>query len=123
MSKKDSKPQKARPGGIAVTVLCCLFGVPTSMQLFGGVAAPDLMIAVEAGVLLAIGYLLLRPILKLLTLPIGCLTLGLTNFAIDVGLLYGCAYILEGFEVTSLLGAIFTAFLINAISAVAGGFK
>ena len=128
MSRKNDekprrKPQKARPGGIAITVLCCLLGVPTCSQLLPGIVAADLMAAVEAGVLLALGYLLLRPILKLMTLPIGCLTLGLTNFAIDVGLLYGCAYLLEGFSVESIVSAIATSFLINAISAVAGGFK
>ena len=123
MGKRSEKPKKASMGGIGITSLCCLLGVYTSAKLFGGVAAEDPMIFVTAGVMLALGYLLLRPILKLLTLPIGCLTLGLTNFAIDVGLLYLCAYLIEGFQVTSILGAIGTAFLINGVSAVAGGFK
>ena len=73
--------------------------------------------------LLGVAYLLLRPGLKLLTLPIGCLTLGLTNFAIDVGLLYGCARLIEGFAVENIVSAVGTALLINGISAFAGGFK
>ena len=124
--KKKAKkvpPQHAKPGGIAVTFLCCVLGVPTCAKLIPGIAAADVMAGLQAGVLLGVAYLLLRPALKLLTLPIGCLTLGLTNFAIDVGLLYGCAYLIEGFSVENVIAAVGTAVLINGISAVAGGFK
>lgn len=124
--KKKAKkvpPQHAKPGGIAVTFLCCVLGVPTCAKMLPGIVAADVMASLQAGVLLGAAYLLLRPGLKILTLPIGCLTLGLTNFAIDVGLLYGCAYLIEGFSVESVIAAIGTALLINGISAVAGGFK
>ncbi len=121
--KKSPPPKEARPGGVAVTFLCCVLGVPTCAKLIPGIAAADVMAGLQAGVLLGVAYLLLRPGLKLLTLPIGCLTLGLTNFAIDVGLLYGCAYLIEGFSVESVIAAVGTAVLINGISAFAGGFK
>ncbi len=121
--KKSPPPKEARPGGIAVTFLCCVLGVPTCAKLIPGIAAADVMAGLQAGVLLGVAYLLLRPALKLLTLPIGCLTLGLTNFAIDVGLLYGCAYLIEGFSVENVIAAVGTAVLINGISAFAGGFK
>ena len=121
--KKTPPPKEARPSGIAVTFLCCVLGVPTCAKLIPGIAAADVMAGLQAGVLLGVAYLLLRPALKLLTLPIGCLTLGLTNFAIDVGLLYGCAYLIEGFSVENVIAAVGTAVLINGISAFAGGFK
>ena len=121
--KKSPPPKEARPGGIAVTFLCCVLGVPTCAKLIPGIAAADVMAGLQAGVLLGVAYLLLRPGLKVLTLPIGCLTLGLTNFAIDVGLLYGCAYLIEGFSVENVIAAVGTAVLINGISAFAGGFK
>ena len=127
MSREDKKkarsPRESKPGGIAVTFLCCVLGVPTCAKILPGIVAADVMASLQAGVLLGVAYLLLRPGLKLLTLPIGCLTLGLTNFAIDVGLLYGCAYLIEGFSVESVVAAIGTALLINAISAFAGGFR
>ncbi len=122
-NKKERKPKPAKPGGIAVTFMCCVLGVPTCAKLLPGIVTADYMAALQAGVLLGVAYLLLRPALKLLMLPIGCLTLGLANFAIDVGLLYGCAYLIEGFSVESVIAAIGTALLINAISAFAGGFK
>ncbi len=127
MSREDKKkarsPREAKPGDIAVTFLCCVLGVPTCAKILPGIVAADVMASLQAGVLLGVAYLLLRPGLKLLTLPIGCLTLGLTNFAIDVGLLYGCAYLIEGFSVESVVAAIGTALLINASSAFAGGFR
>ena len=120
--KKSPPPKEARPGGIAVTFLCCVLGVPTCAKLIPGIAAADVMAGLQAGVLLGVAYLLLRPLVKLVSMPLGCLTLGLSNFLIDVGLLYGCAYLIEGFSVESVISAIGTALLINGISAIAGGF-
>ena len=124
--KKEKKrqrvsPRDAKPGGIAVTFLCCVLGVPTCAKMLPGIVAADVMASLQAGVLLGVAYLLLRPGLKLLTLPIGCLTLGLFGAVIDVGLLYGCAAMVDGFEVPGLLYAVLTAFAINVLCAVAGG--
>lgn len=121
--KKSAPPKEAKPSGVAITFLCCVLGVPTCVKILPGIAASDVAASLQAGILLGAAYLLLRPALKLLTLPIGCLTLGLTNFAIDVGLLYGCAYLIEGFSVENVVAAIGAALLINGISAFAGGFR
>ncbi|MBO4883823.1 MAG: phage holin family protein [Clostridia bacterium] len=121
--KKSAPPKEAKPGGVAITFLCCVLGVPTCVKILPGIAASDVAASLQAGILLGAAYLLLRPALKLLTLPIGCLTLGLTNFAIDVGLLYGCAYLIKGFSVENVVAAIGAALLINGISAFAGGFR
>ena len=107
-----------------VIFLCCLLAVPTMEALLGRYgAAPTLELARPAltvGALLGVAYLLLRPGLKLLTLPIGCLTLGLTNFAIDVGLLYGCAGLVPGYAVPGVPAAVLTALLVNILCAVGG---
>ena len=54
-------------------------------------------------------------------MPIGCLTFGLSTFAIDVGLIYGCAYFLDGFAVPKLLDAVLAAILVNAACWIVGG--
>ena len=125
MSREDKKkkPQKPRPGAIAVTFLCCILGVPTAARILPGITCADPMAALQAGVLLGLAYLILRPAAKIVSMPLGCLTLGFANFAIDVGLLYGCAYLIEGFEIAGILDAVLTSLMINIISAVAGGFK
>jgi len=73
------------------------------------------------GTVLGLGHLILRPLLRLISAPLGCLTLGLFGMVIDVGLLYGCASLVEGYAVPDLLCALLTAVTINAICAVAAG--
>ena len=118
-----SDRKKARLGGTFATFLCCTLGVPTCVSILPGLYAADVSASLTAGVLLGLAYLVLRPALRLLTLPIGCLTLGLFNTVIDVALLYGCDYFIEGFRIESVIAALGTALLINVIGAVAGGFR
>lgn len=56
--------------------------------------------------------------LRLVTMPLGCITLGLFGFAIDVGLLYACDHFIDGFFIDSLLSAVLTALFINALCAL-----
>ena len=51
-------------------------------------------------------------------MPLGCITLGLFGFAIDVGLLYACDHFIDGFFIDSLLSAVLTALFINALCAL-----
>ena len=64
--------------------------------------------------------MILRPILRLITLPLGCLTFGLSGTVIDVALIYLSGSFVRGFEVPSLLYALLSAVMINVVSAVAG---
>lgn len=117
---------KKRPGSPWLLImLCCILAVPTVGVLMGLVpsdvkleaAKPALLV----GALLGVAHILLRPALRLLFAPVGCLTLGLFGLVIDVGLIYLCADFVEGFRVPSFLYALLTALLINAICAVAAG--
>ena len=92
--------------------LTCVLAVPTCGVLTGEIILPAERVAQIA---------LLRPILRLLTAPLGCLTLGLFGLVIDVGLIYLCGALVEGFAVSGLLCAALTAVCINAICALCGG--
>ena len=108
--------------------LCCVLAVPTCGALLGELTLPagqwdesTLMLLrpwLGVGTLLGLAHLLLRPGLRLLSAPIGCLTLGLFGFVIDVALIYGCAALVDGFQISGLLYAVLTAILINAVCAV-----
>ena len=111
-----SDKKNARPGSVMATFLCCVLGVPTCVKLLPGLYAADMMSAVAVGVLLGAAYLVLRPILRVVTF-------GLFNAVIDVALLYGCAALIEGFAIESVIAAIGTALLISLLSGVVGGFK
>ena len=117
--------RKRRGGRGTVIFLCCTLAVPTvaaMMGVYGGAPTPEQAApALATGALLGVAHLFLRPVLRLISAPLGCLTLGLFGMVIDVGLLYGCDRLVEGFRIPGPLYAILTAVLINAICAVAAG--
>ena len=107
--------------------LTCVLAVPTCGVLTGEVILPAERAAqiallrpwVMVGALLGIAHLLLRPILRLLTAPLGCLTLGLSGTVIDVGLIYLCASYTQGLgHAPGFLYALLTALSINFVCAV-----
>ena len=108
-----------------IIFLCCTLAVPTVAIMFGvydgALTLERLKPALVTGVLLGAAHLVLRPVLRLISAPLGCLTLGLFGMVIDVGLLYGCGALVEGFEVPGLPYALLTAVTINAVCAVAAG--
>ena len=115
--------KKKRGGRWSAIFLCCTLAVPTVAAMMGvyeGVPTLEQMSpALATGALLGFAHLLLRPVLRLVTAPLGCLTLGLFGMVIDVALLYFCCNLVEGFAVPGLLYAVLTAVLINTICAVA----
>ena len=108
--------------------LICMLAVPTCAVLIGDLTLPEsaplkeLMPVLRpwlvVGALLGAAHLFVRPILRLLSAPLGCLTLGLIGFVIDVALIYACAWLVKGFVISGLLYAVLTALLINCISAI-----
>lgn len=101
--------------------LCCVLAVPTCVYMFDGIYAKDAGTALAAGVLLGLAHLVVRPVLRLLSAPIGCLTLGLFGFLLDVGLLYGCAYLVPDFAIANVWHAVLSAILVNATCLIAAG--
>ena len=106
-------------------MICCVLAVPTVGMLMGlvprDVNPEALKPALLVGTLLGAAHIVLRPVLRIVFAPLGCLTLGLFGLVIDVGLIYFCASFVSGFYVPSFLYALLTALLINAICAVAAG--
>ena len=112
--------------------LICVLAAPTCGVLVGDLTLPaqpldDLPALIEllrpwlaVGVLLGAAHLLLRPILRLLSAPLGCLTLGLFGLVIDVALIYACAWLTDGFVLSGPLYAVLTALVVNAVAAVTG---
>lgn len=117
--------KKRRGGRHTIVFLCCTLAVPTvggMMGLYDGVPTLEQMApALATGALLGLAHLILRPVLRLVSAPLGCLTLGLFGMVIDVGLIYLCDHFVAGFTVPGLLYAVLTAILINTICAVAAG--
>ena len=120
---------KKRKKNPFLVFLCCVLAVPTCAVLTGELFLPQDPTAafetlrpwIAVGALLGAAHLLLRPVLRLLSAPLGCLTLGLSGLVIDVALIFLCASQVEGFSSFSLPYALLTALLINIICAVVHG--
>ena len=63
------------------------------------ITAVNTLTLVLAGVVIGLLNLTLRPILKVLFLPINLLTLGLFNWLINIGLLYLALWLVPGFMI------------------------
>lgn len=95
--------------------ICCLLAMPTCVELFDGFTSESLFASICMGALVGAAHVLLRPIIRIVAKPLGCITLGLIQPAIDVGLLYLCDRVVEGFKINSLLHALLAVTLINIV--------
>jgi len=77
-----------------------------------------LRVAFIAGLLLGLFNLLVKPIIKLLSMPINILTLGLFNIVINAGMLWIVDLVIKGLEVESFWGYIWSSLVISIISIV-----
>ena len=84
--------------------LVCLLGVPLAASVLPGLHALTPEVALLTGALLGAFHVVLRPVLRLVTM--------------DVGLLYACDHFIDGFFIDSLLSAVLTALFINALCAL-----
>lgn len=114
---------KVKQSRTFVTFLACILSMATLPYILPGVTAADPVQAVTAGTLLGIAYLIIRPVMRILTLPVGCLTLGLFNLVIDVALIWGCGQLIDGFQVAGIVDALLSAVLVNSVCAIVGGFR
>ncbi len=77
-----------------------------------------LRIAFLAGLLLGLFNLFVKPVIKLLSLPINILTLGLFNIVINAGILWIVDLMLDGLRVEGFWGYIWSSLVISIISIV-----
>jgi len=112
-----------KKGRMTLILIVCVVAVPTLAQILPGIEVGDMAQTVIAGAVLGFAYILVRPILRLLTFPLGCLTFGAFHFILDVGLLYACAHYIGGFAIGDPLMGLLAAIFINAVIAIVGGFR
>ena len=75
-------------------------------------------IALLAGLLLGLFNLLVKPVIKILSLPINVLTLGLFNIVINAGMLWIVDYFIKGLEISGFWGYIWGSIVISIISVI-----
>jgi len=88
------------------------FALPLADRLIGSFWCASDNIAIAAGALLMLAYLILRPLARLLLGMLNLFTLGALNIAIDVGLLYLVTNMFPGYI---LYKDIFTLVIVSII--------
>ncbi|MBQ8506283.1 MAG: phage holin family protein [Clostridia bacterium] len=115
---------RRKRGGAFITLLICILSVPTVAVLMGELPKAQswesYLPHLVTGAVLGLAHIILRPILRLITLPLGCLTLGLSGTIIDIALIYLSAGFVQGFAVPSFLYALLTAAVVNVVCGVVG---
>ena len=119
--------RRAKPSRHLLIFLTCLLAVPTVACMMYGtpetVDLPTFAPLLLTGAALGAAHLVLRPLLRIITAPLGCLTLGLSGTVIDIALIYVADHFVDSFYVPEFLFALLTALLVNAITAFVGARK
>ncbi len=106
---------------IALQFLFCTAAVPLCAYALPGVYAPSSAHALIVGACLALLFLVLRPVARLLLSVLNALTIGLLGLAIDWGLVLLCAWIVPGYlALESAWWALAVAVVANLLRALAG---
>jgi putative membrane protein len=88
------------------------------IQISGDTAIKRAGIAFIAGLVLGLVDLVIKPIVRFLTIPINILTLGLFNIFINAGMLWIVDFFIDGFKVNGFWGYIWCSLLISVINVI-----
>lgn len=91
-----------------------------AVKVVAGIHVDDWQTLIVSALVLGLLNAFLRPLLKLVTLPVRMLTLGLFTLVIN-GVLFGlAAWLVDGFEVAGFWSAFFGALVCSVVGGVLG---
>ncbi len=103
---------------IIIRILLNSAAIYATAYLLEAVMLPDFITALLVALVLGIINVTIKPVAKLLTLPINILTLGLFGLLINGLALYLAAYLVEGFSIATLWWAILASILITFLNSL-----
>ena len=103
---------------ILVRLLINALAVAITAYLLPNVAIDSFLTAVVVAVVLSVINTFIKPVIKILTLPINLLTLGLFSFVINGLVIWFASRLVEGFTVTGFIWAIIFSIVLSIISSV-----
>jgi putative membrane protein len=97
-------------------ILCgiLIYFIPTQLA---GINVESFQVAFVVALAMSLLNTFIKPVLKLISLPITFLTLGLFTLVITVAVVYLCAYLVDGFSVTGFIPPL----LFSIILSIANG--
>ena len=109
-------------------ILATIITIAIIAWLVPGVSYGSWVTLIIAGVVLALLEMLLRPVLKLLFLPINVVTLGFFGWVINVFILWLATYLVPGFQINNLtvlgiaLNQFFSLLVVSFLISLVQGF-
>ncbi len=85
-------------------------------QVITGVYLDHIWIALVVGAGLSLFNMFIRPIIKILTLPLNIITFGFFSFIINGALFWYLGIIIKGFAVETFWAAFISALLVSALN-------
>lgn len=101
-----------------INILATTIAVFVVSQVLPGVVLDDITSAFIVAVVLGVLNTFVKPVIKILTLPITVLTLGLFSMVINIALLYLTDYLVKGLTLTSFLTVVLFGFLVSVVSSL-----
>ena len=100
---------------LILTIAICL-----TPYIISGISVRSFVDALIAALILGILNIIRKPVLKILTLPINIITLGLFTLVINAILLEMVAWLIPGFSIVSFWSAILGGLFISIVSWILG---
>lgn len=88
-----------------------------------GVSVDSFQTAVIVAFAMSVLNNFVKPILKLISLPITILTLGLFYFVITFIIVYICDYLIDGFAINGFLVSLIFSFVLSIVNSLVGSFQ
>lgn len=93
-------------------------GLAVVAHLGIGIGTRNLLVAGEAGLVLGLVNTFVRPVVKLLTLPLNLITLGLFGLVVNALMLWLVSALVPGFSVAGFGAAFWGALILSLIAGV-----
>ena len=86
------------------------------IEISGETVLKKVGITFLAGFILGLVNTLIRPVIKLLAMPINILTLGLFNIIINAGMLWIVDYFIDNFKISGFWGYFWSSIMISIVT-------
>jgi putative membrane protein len=106
-----------------IRLVCCAAAVYFMPQFLNDIKVSGTTAALIVALVMSFLNTFLKPILKLLSLPITIITLGLFSLVINVVIVYLCDYLVDGFKVSGFIQPLIFGFILSIVNSLVGSFQ
>lgn len=107
---------------IILRTLIFIGAVYLASRIVSGVSYDGWQALVLMGAVLTLAHGLIKPIIKIITLPITLLTFGLFSLVINAGLFWFAGSVISGFFVTTFIAAFWGSLVVSVVNGLLSTF-